>query len=559
MIALQANRLTWPLLLLRCTAAACAVAMGEMVGIPAFGLGALGLLGVASAVAQTPSIAGRQRLCAGGLVLAGLCSLLAAYGLWTVRGGILSSNYYSFLAWLVTLTILPPGRGDGGGWLPSAWKGLGLLWAFWGGFVWLAESYAQNLPAEFYAGLAINLFLLLLGKRMFRLRPLALHAINTLILLLVVLPVVDLSLRWFTHPAPGAEPREKLYLYGNGGRDPAGYARWCASFDANWHKVFVDIFVPDPAGTLLMRPKANSQARFFDSPITINSLGFRGKEVSREKGNAYRIVALGESTTFGFTMNQNDQPWPELLEQMIRERLRPPQPVEVINAGIPSWTLQANLGRLATEILPLHPDMIISYHGYNGFSMIQGVVPLSNSLDPPVYKRRPLKLLADCEYRLKVMNAVRREQALLATRASSFADPLQTRYAEAYRQLIRFAQTNNIRLVLADYSMAANESTPRRVVNFYRGRFPAVVWWIKANEVHSMIVRQLAQQHPEVRFVDTHPNLDGDNDKFIDLMHFTQDGRQQLAETIFANIRAVLERDLAVPAQAKDPAVEPKR
>ena len=554
MDAFQANRLTWAVLLLRLTATACAVAMGELVGIPGIGLGALGLLGVVSAVAQTPWIARRPRLCAGGFIFAGVCSLLAAYGLWTVRGGILSSNYYSILAWLVTVTILPPGRVGGGRWLPTAWKGLGLLWAFWGGFVWLAESYAQNLATEFYAGLAINLVLLLLCKRMFRLRPIAIHAANTLILLLVALPGVDLSLRWLRHPAQGAEPREKLYLYGKGGSDPAGYARWCASFDAKWYKVVADIFVPDPAGTLLLRPKANSQARFFDSPITINSLGFRGKEVSRDKGNAYRIVALGESTTFGFTLNQNDQPWPELLEQMIHERLRPQRPVEVINAGIPSWTLQANLGRLPTEILPLHPDMIISYHGYNGFSMIQGVVPLSNSLDPPVYKRRPLKLLADCEYRLKVMNAVRREQALLATRASSFADPLQTRYAEAYRQLIRFAQTNNIRLVLADYSMAANESTPRWIVNFYRGRFPAIVWWIKANQVHSMLVRQLAQQHPEVRFVDTHPNLDGDHDKFIDLMHFTQDGCQQLAETMFAGIRDLVERDLAASAQANDPA-----
>jgi lysophospholipase L1-like esterase len=559
MDAFQANRLTWALLLLRLIATACAVTMGELVGIPGIGLVAFGLLGVASAAAQTPWIVGRRRLCAGGLILAGLCSLLAAYGLWTVRGGILSSNYYSVLAWLVTLTILPPGRVDGGGWLRTAWKGLGLLWAFWGGFVWLAGSYAQNLSAEFHAGLLINLLLLLLCKRMFRLRPFAIQAINTLILLLVALPVFDLCLRWFTHSAQEAEPREKLYLYDKGGSDPAGYARWCASFDVNWRKVFADIFVPDPAGTMLMRPKANGQSRFFDSLISINSLGFRGKEVSRDKGSAYRIVALGESTTFGFTLNPNDQPWPELLEQMIRERLRPQRPVEVINAGIPSWTLQANLGRLPTEILPLHPDMIISYHGYNGFSMIQGIVPLSNSLDPPVYKRRPLKLLAECEYRLKVMAAVRREQVLLATRATSFADPLQTRYAEAYRQLIGFAQTNNIRLVLADYSMAANESTPRRIVNFYRGRFPAIVWWIRANQVHSMIVRQLAQQHPEVRFVDTHPNLDGDHDKFIDLMHFTQDGRQQLAETMFAGIRDLLEQYLAAPEQAQGPTAERAR
>jgi lysophospholipase L1-like esterase len=556
---LTTNSIAWVILLLRLAAAACVVVMGEMVGMPGASLGAFGLLGVAAAAAQTPWIAPRRRLCGAGVVLAALCSLVAALGLWAVRGGILSSTYYSVLAWLVAVTILPAAPAVGGRWLQTAWKGLGMLWAFWGGLVWLAGAYLQDLPAQFYVGLAITLVLLLLCRRMFRMPFLAIQATNTMILLMIAVPVVDVCLRWLPNPAQWAEPREELYLYGKGSRDPVGFARWCASFDAKWHKVVADIFAPDPAGTMLLRPKANSQARFFDSLISINSLGFRGKELPREKGNAYRIVALGESTTFGFTLNRDDQPWPDLLEQLIRDRLRPQRPVEVINAGIPSWSLQANLGRLASEILPLHPDMIISYHGYNGFSMIQGVVPLSNSLHPPVYKHRALKLLADCEYRLKVRQAVRREQALLAIRSWSFADALQTRYAEAYRQLIRFCETNHIRLVLADYSMAANEDTPRRIVNFYRARVPAIVLWIKTNQVHTMIVRQLAQQHPEVVFVDTHPNLDGDHDKFIDLMHFTQAGRRQLADTLFAGMRKTLERDLTGPLQPLDPVANQPR
>jgi hypothetical protein len=187
------------------------------------------------------------------------------------------------------------------------------------------------------------------------------------------------------------------------------------------------------------------------------------------------------------------------------------------------------------------------------------VVPMSSSRDPPVYKNRPVKLLADCEYRLKLMGAARREQSLLATRASSFSNPLQTEYAAAYRQLIGLAQTNNIRLILADYSMAVNERSPRDVLNFYRRRYPAVVWWIKANQVHSIIVRQLAQQYPEVRFVDTHPDLDGDHGKFIDLVHFTQQGRQQLAETIFAGISDLLERDLSGPEPIKAATAERMR
>jgi lysophospholipase L1-like esterase len=552
MIDFQVNRLAWAILLLRLAAATCAVEMGGLVGIPWIGLGALGLLGVVSAVVQTPRMVQRRRFCIGGLTLAVFCSLLAAFGLWTVSGTLLSSNYYSILAWLVAVTLLPPARTLGGGWLQPAWKGLGLVWAFWGGFVWLAGSYIHNLPAQFYASLAINLLLCFLCRASLRLPFLAVQVINTLILLLIVVPAVDLALRAIPHPTRRPQPSEELYLYRNAQKDPAGYAQWCATFDAEWFKVLSEIFVPDPAGRLRPRPRPNSQAQLFDSHISINSLGFRGKEVPRDKANAYRIVTLGESTTFGFTLRQNDPPWPELLELMIRERLHPKRSVEVINAGMPGWDLRANLGLLTKEILPLQPDLIISYHGYNGFEMIHRVVPLSNLLDPPVYRPRPVKLLADCEYRWAVRKAVRREQALLATRASSFVSPVQTEYARAYERLIQFAETNHIRLVLADYSMAVNDKSPTALLDFYRSRYPALAWWVKANQVHSVILRQLVQQHPEVLFVNTHPNLDGDSEKFIDIMHFTPAGRRQMAETMYAGIRALLEHDLAAPAQAND-------
>ncbi len=51
--------------------------------------------------------------------------------------------------------------------------------------------------------------------------------------------------------------------------------------------------------------------------------------------------------------------------------------------------------------------------------------------------------------------------------------------------------------------------------------------------------------------MDTHPGLDGEHEKFIDLGHLTQEGRQQLAENIFAGIKEVLEKDLAGDASAQ--------
>ena len=80
-----------------------------------------------------------------------------------------------------------------------------------------------------------------------------------------------------------------------------------------------------------------------------------------------------------------------------------------------------------------------------------------------------------------------------------------------------------------------------------------VKWQIESNRLHSALVQDVAGRNPEVRLVDTHPHLDGEHGKFIDLVHLTQEGRQQLAESIFAGIKPILEKDLAwveLPAPA---------
>ncbi|MBL7197998.1 MAG: hypothetical protein ISS47_07850, partial [Candidatus Omnitrophica bacterium] len=50
--------------------------------------------------------------------------------------------------------------------------------------------------------------------------------------------------------------------------------------------------------------------------IYINSLGFRGKEFKKEKGNGvFRIIALGDSCTFGVGVKGTT--YPEILEEQL--------------------------------------------------------------------------------------------------------------------------------------------------------------------------------------------------------------------------------------------------
>jgi lysophospholipase L1-like esterase len=335
--------------------------------------------------------------------------------------------------------------------------------------------------------------------------------------------------------------RKRLFSFSAASKDPVSFQRWWDYYRQEWDKMGSEIFKPDSTGKFPLRLRENARGELAESQIRINKHGFRGEDFEVEKGSIFRIVAIGESTTFGCTLAAGDRPWPELFEESINRQLHPIRPVQVINAGVPAYTLTHNVERLWQEILPLKPDLVVSYHGFNGFRMLDKVWPPVHGRRPPAYRKRPIKLLGDAEHRFRL----RRWENSRAPEANSVArkEPMHTPYAQAYRQLIDTCRTNEIRLALATFSMAVNRESPREVVEFYRLCFPSVYAQIAANEAHSSIVRTLAREHPDVILIDTEPVLDGQHEFFIDLIHLTQEGRNKMAEAILQNLRPYIPKE----------------
>src|SRR5206468_9990771 len=235
------------------------------------------------------------------------------------------------------------------------------------------------------------------------------QVLNTLILFVVGLPIVDLFYRSDSALVTEPEARKRYFSYEAARKDGVAFMHWWNCYIHQWELTQRAIYLPEPGNPASYRLRPNSRSVFFQCPISINSKGFRGKEIAEDKGPAYRIVALGESTTFGLTLGPDDRPWPELLEQLIAQRLgarRPAggiRPVEVINAGVPGYDIVESVGRMERDILPLKPDMVISYHGINGFRLLYEALPPLVAPPPPAYVARPLQLLADGEYRLKLL------------------------------------------------------------------------------------------------------------------------------------------------------------
>lgn len=96
-----------------------------------------------------------------------------------------------------------------------------------------------------------------------------------------------------------------------------------------------------------------------------NSLGYRGREIILPKpADVFRIVALGGSTTYTASVDDNQKTFTRQLEKALNNQYGH-QSVEVINAGVMGYNSWESLINLQFRVLDLDPDLIIVYHGTN--------------------------------------------------------------------------------------------------------------------------------------------------------------------------------------------------
>lgn len=98
--------------------------------------------------------------------------------------------------------------------------------------------------------------------------------------------------------------------------------------------------------------------------LNINSFGFRGPEIKKEKAqNEYRIFVLGGSTVFNVAIPYN-KTFERLLEEKLAEKF-PQRQIKVINAGADGYTSEHSLIQYMFYIRDFNPDLIISLQGIN--------------------------------------------------------------------------------------------------------------------------------------------------------------------------------------------------
>lgn len=126
----------------------------------------------------------------------------------------------------------------------------------------------------------------------------------------------------------------------------------------------------------------NRSAFLMGVPVSINSYGHRDREYSQEKpGGVYRIVMLGDSTTFGWGAPVDETVAKVLEAELNRVQVSGVERIEVLNAGVGNYNTVQEVTHYLTYERAFHPDLVILQY------FINDAEPVPKDRDPGLLGR----------------------------------------------------------------------------------------------------------------------------------------------------------------------------
>lgn len=215
---------------------------------------------------------------------------------------------------------------------------------------------------------------------------------------------------------------------------------------------------------LLTRNRRGLSVETFNRRVTVttNRFGFRNQDISVAKPeHTYRIIALGDSVTFGYEVG-DDETFCYQLEQLLNAEpgLDSVRKYEVVNAGVIGYATVQGLRFLQRELIRFDPDCLIVSFAINDVTIFwerfyfQGK-RLSELDGSPAWAVASRNLLynrsAVCRWLLKrgfdLQQAywLWRHHERIAQDVSPIVPPDE--YSENLTEIVRVARANNIAVI----------------------------------------------------------------------------------------------------------------
>ncbi len=283
--------------------------------------------------------------------------------------------------------------------------------------------------------------------------------------------------------------------------------------------------------------------------ITLNKYGFNDSDdyEKDKKTRAVRIMCLGDSVTFGvLTYPYN---WPNFLEDMLRSE---GIDAEVINAATPGVTYSQIVKRFEAEYIEFRPDILIIYKDFISY-MAKPSDPdplnkdsvLGKILGKSIFVKRLLGKESPDPYKRLL---AQRKKMKIKKISEDISEEGLAEYRKDLEHLIQLCKNNNITLVLAPYTILADEGNKDKFIShiyaclcFYPSLSPETL--IKGISLFNAITHEVAKKE-DVLYIDTSKGLERDEINFRDNLHLEVRGAKQVARNYSEVLRDVIKRKI---------------
>jgi hypothetical protein len=290
----------------------------------------------------------------------------------------------------------------------------------------------------------------------------------------------------------------------------------------------------------------------------LNQFGFRGPEITQAKpAGVYRIAIMGASETFG----QAESPGKEYPAQVqeILDRAQPGR-YEVLNTAVPGMSLPRISEFLSDYVYRFEPDLLILYPVAVDHLDFVCPEPRKGPLSPAPKPRDPevsLRLARRVKAAIKqnmpgpVMNYVRKHMRDRALRRYGISEPWQvpphervSAYEDHLLAVINEASRHGIDVLLATHANRFGETRTdldRRWLIAWQRFYPLATGecLIQMENRANEIIRRAAMER-QLHLADLAATVPPGSESFSDFVHFTDDGARVAAETLVAEILAIV-------------------
>ena len=281
--------------------------------------------------------------------------------------------------------------------------------------------------------------------------------------------------------------------------------------------------------------------------VRINSAGFRGDEIAREKpANTIRIAVLGASTTFNAEVSGNHATWPHRLQEKLRSAHRDVN-VEVINASLGGYVAADNLKNLRHRVLPFQPDLVVYYEANNEIVQDTRELALSKGLIDSRGRSPIITTLSTYSmmFNLAYLNLTILVQGAWAAKGKLDNVPadLPRHFVGVIDQMRAELAGPDVPLMLSTFIVKyrRNQDRATQIANadvaFYYMPWMSIDGLLSAMDVYNQALMDYGSRHG-LHVVDDRESIPPDADHFTDCMHLADRGAEAMAERFYRYFEA---------------------